>query len=537
MKKYLLVLAMAALLVFSFAAVAGAKYAGYAVDGSLATKTTTTPSKTPGYLSWGGAQHLMKDVNSVPSNLTSSPHGGYVTSTTKCAVCHSVHRAAGIGVIETATTSNANGVVNQFLTNGGDSCVQCHTTWGSTMTASLIEWAGPESAAGPHTDVSQGNTGCSTCHKGGIHGTGNSKYWGMNCFMLGNVNDAQITAELPLQEARGDVGDGKLLNETGNGTGANWFFNGSDGPGQASSGNKSVPYQTPSLAPNLPDMVTLGNRPASIDSNAVWAAARSMLTGYTCSQPGCHDSSVLTNLTWGQTYSRKDASTGATVTMTGHSSAPGAFGGAAANGCGPCHPGNVSGGFRIDDNPSPSEENSRAYGCDQCHDAVGAATCSTAFPHGNQNIAIYEWKNGTSGNSTYQPPTTVTASAGNLWMYAANVASFDGDYYELADPSVTLVQGAVGPDANGNVGNIMDGVCLKCHVPLDPATAKAYGVDQLYSSTDDIHSNPYGYWDDGSRDPSNLKGADINKMNFYTGEFDSGPGAGTSALGLIYLWF
>jgi hypothetical protein len=80
MKKALIVLVLAAALVFAFSGVAFAKYAGYGynIDGT----------NHVGYLSWDGA------VFANPAQAGQSPHGGYTANTVKCAVCHSAHRAA-----------------------------------------------------------------------------------------------------------------------------------------------------------------------------------------------------------------------------------------------------------------------------------------------------------------------------------------------------------------------------------------------------------------------------------------------------------
>ncbi|MDZ4181022.1 MAG: hypothetical protein U1E29_17615, partial [Coriobacteriia bacterium] len=119
MKRALFVLVLAAALVFAFSSAAMAKYAGYGynVDG-------TNPL---GYLSWDGAVLLN------PSQAGTSPHGGYTATTVKCAVCHSVHRAA--------TPQTTAGVGAYWkLTPGGNSCVACHTATGSNPSALLVEW-------------------------------------------------------------------------------------------------------------------------------------------------------------------------------------------------------------------------------------------------------------------------------------------------------------------------------------------------------------------------------------------------------------
>ncbi|MCL2332613.1 MAG: hypothetical protein FWC54_03905, partial [Actinomycetia bacterium] len=506
---------------------AGAKYAGYALDGSRPTPAGPA-STTPGYLSWGGATKLM-GTNGVPVNLQGTAHGGYVTTTTKCAVCHSVHRATGGG-------ATAGAINNLFLTAGGGSCVQCHTAWGSTQAALLVEWANPTdnagTAGGPHSSES-----CENCHLGGIHGTSTSKYWGMNAYMLGGTNDAQIAAELPFQDrtAAGQVGTGEALLDPasltsvftdGTGTGNKWFVNGSTVnitmggiPGQA----PGTPTGAGSLSPTE------------------YAAARSLLTSFTCSRSGCHVNSVFGNIVWGQTYAREQMGRGTGFMMTsGHSTAPGANSNHANSTCGPCHPGNPSGGYRLVGAAATSPDGksalqARAYGCDQCHDAVGAATNSTAFPHGNRAIKIYQWANGTKGASVYSAPTTIMASRGNIWMYAANMSSVIGDVNTLVDPSVTLIQGAVGPNAAGDPGNIVDAVCLKCHVPADMQSATGWGLTTPLMIGAGHHGVGYtppatGGW---------AVGLNIKQINPYSGALIAGataPSSGRDSNRWLYLW-
>jgi len=340
----------------------------------------------------------------------------------------------------------------------------------------------------------------------------------MNAFMLGNTNDAQITAEKDQLLARESVDQiNPVISATHQTDGTSWFFDGKTYPTELGG--------TP-LTPTNTNMLS--------DS---YAAARSILTGYTCSRPGCHVDSVLANLTWGQTYSRTNAQTGATgVAMTGHSSAPGINtgyelnpNGGYTNQCGPCHPGNAAGGYRAS---MAANLSARAYGCDQCHDAVGQATNSTAFPHGNQGIQIYEWAN-ISTTAGANNPTTLLAPKGNLWMYQASIASTSptGAFSGLVSPSVTLVQGAVGPDATGDVGNITDGVCLKCHIPNDSASLAAAGTSTQLKVGANMSPHIYA-------DMSLLKVADINQMNFYTGFFENyDPDSGSGGANLIYLWF
>jgi hypothetical protein len=357
-----------------------------------------------------------------------------------------------------------------------------------------------------------------------------------------------IATELPYQLVRADQGGLALVAAPGSaqaGTAPNntWFYDGSD------------------------VNTTIGDTPASFytatppATNAnTYAAARSLLTGFTCGRSGCHTYSVFGNIVWGQTYSR--ATLGGTTNMfmtSGHSTAPGAERDISGeNGCGPCHSGNPAGGYRLaavgatDPQTGLSINNADAYGCDQCHDAVGQATNSTAFPHGNRNIMIYQWANGTSGNAAYRDPTTINASQGNLWMYAANMASTSGTIGTLVDPSVTLIQGAVGPNAVGDPGNIFDGVCLKCHVPADAQTAQKYKSvassdltlpNQLLIGAGHHGSPAVATPGSNGGNPQQWIGANLADINPYSGafsgssaQFDSSVVGGSNGNHLLYLW-
>ncbi len=93
MKKTLFVAALAAVLVFAFAATAFAY--GPIWSGTLSPYN----ANYPGYLQW--------DSNLGGNAGAPSPHGNYATTTNKCAVCHAVHRAQAGGQVLTAWTGNA----------------------------------------------------------------------------------------------------------------------------------------------------------------------------------------------------------------------------------------------------------------------------------------------------------------------------------------------------------------------------------------------------------------------------------------------
>ena len=458
--------------------------------------TPLNPDDTiPGYLSWTMATEVMQ-ANQVPNALQSSAHGGYITTTTKCVVCHSAHRATGI-------PEGTPGPQNQyFLTSGGSSCTNCHVSWGAQTTTLLVEWGQP---GGPH----ESQSGCLACHRGGIHGGNGSDFHVMDIFMLGNMADAQIRDEIG-QLALGPnsafwvppaLTGGENLNPAAGNTptiGNTWWFDG------GASVNNGVRVGAPIQIGGLP-----GERAgaAAFVNAAQYSAARSVATSYVCSQEGCHVSTVMANMQWGVGFERDNTATGATQTITAHAlpaimRTNGAYNGNnQAQACGPCHVGTPAGfptdGFAV----------SRvAYGCDQCHDMVGVATNSTAWPHGNRNILVYEWleEADASGDRIMERVQT-PVTAGNLWMYGGSIARiaigpFDpanptanrpaanatmGSSVSFADVNWRVLRGVTGGAAHHidaatdaafqypGLGGLTDGGCLKCHVPVDAASMEA----------------------------------------------------------------
>ena len=412
------------------------------------------------YLDWQDANTIYQGDGSHTSQDT--PHGGYTTSTVKCVVCHSVHRASAEGVALTAA----------------DPCGNCHTAWGSGGSAKLIEWGNPASgvATGPHT-----GQGClQICHGGSVHGAQRSQFAAMNHYMLGGEADQTIVDDFE----NGNVSDNiTYVAGGGDGQGANWF----------QSGTTPVPWD--------------GAPPQGVTA-AQFAAAKATATGYTCSRSGCHD--VPAN--GGQYAVNATGFVGIDTLRTGHGTGTVKdVAGTVATGCGPCHPGNAAGGYRRFDNIV--NPNARAYGCDQCHDLIGRATNSTAWPHANKGIDVYEWDSAGSRVVT----TKDKVVAGNLWMYRYNiaqVASSDeigwdstprSDISGLSyDPRFVLINyGDVGGQNLLAGGAATDGTCLKCHVATDDASKVAAGVapDQIDGNklipalvggiSKPIHVNPF----------------------------------------------
>ena len=370
MKKTLMVLALATVLVFSFATVASAKYASYNAGSA--------------YLSWGGA-------NAIAGADQVTPHGGYTETTVKCAVCHSTHRAYSAN-----TAAGVGADIN--LLAGANSCAACHAAWGSNSAGNtLVEYGQNVTATGPHF-AGTGTTCLNRkCH-GSVHNSGlQSKYAAVRKYNL-----------------------------TSNGSVA-------------------------ALDAALDTAIAAKNVNFSIDTVQTGRAMKAYVTGYTCA--GCHvDSSFAiasagyTNSVVGVTNmmaSNADATT-ASSWRTGHPSI----------------------GNDVYGNYVPT--------CETCHDVIGVATKSTAWPHANRGIDVYKgryeeeakadkttWGDGVPAASTIstQIPTDNTdATRYGLWM-TSGTAVDDGAYGIRAEADATPIVG------NPSLGyNLRDGACLKCHV-------------------------------------------------------------------------
>jgi len=536
MKRTIVILALVTAFVFAFGTVAQAQWRGFT---PIRTQAELDAGMLHNFLTFNEARYEM-DRNDAPAALQGTAHGGYVTTTTKCATCHSAHTAPavwdGARVNDgSGRSQNANRVNQFFLTAGADGCESCHVAGGTQSSRLLVEW-GPD-GGGPHAAPRRG---CALCHNSGIHGLGSSEFNVMNTFLLGNTRarnlpgsgslnpnvnrDQQIRAEL------GTTAENARLQRAG---------------------MLDVPAASPSFTAGTPDPINtwwyngapglgaIGQTPPAIgDSGAAreaYGAARSLATAFTCGESGCHMNSAMFNLNWGMGFERRaqvanvagpthatldegertgtSASTIGGATVTGHvmpsMRGTGVNNAGAGNACGPCHGGNPA-GFptasstrNAADTAYIADVSRRAFGCDQCHDMVGVATNSTAWPHGNRGILVYEWE---ADGSQVQS----MMAAGNLWMYAGNIAraagapnttgnpgsasqAFRGETSVnpfFADQSWTVMTGVASgrygipnndgatyfehPDYSayappGSTG-LIDGSCLKCHVPLDAAS-------------------------------------------------------------------
>ena len=477
MKKILLVLVLACALVLSFSVMAGAnEWKGF-------SPLNPDPADgMPGFVNWNDALTLMT-ANSVSATMQATAHGGYITSTTKCAVCHSLHRATGIPAGTPAPNNQL------FLTAaGGGSCTVCHTDWGSGFSNLVVEWATNGVGAGPHNEATTGNGGaCTVCHGGGIHGGNGSDFHVMNVFMLGGSADAQIRAEFNVAGQNRGIGTAYH----------NWDANRNVFDGELDGANDGARW----WAEGVTAPTAMGGLPAGV-SSVQFAAARSVATGATCGVADCHTHSAFANNIWGTGFVRVSPDGSTTTTVTGHAvPALGTNSGTNNGGCGPCHPGNAAG------LPTWTRNTQwRQFGCNQCHDMVGVATNSIAFPHGNRNIDVYEWVDNRFDASSPSDTVDIVITpidAGNLWMYTGNLArraNADGTNPgavnnvpggapatnplaptnaapgSFADASWTVLTGVTSGELVPGTTGLNDGACLKCHIPVDALSLNNTGV-------------------------------------------------------------
>ncbi|MCL2403424.1 MAG: hypothetical protein FWC86_04270, partial [Coriobacteriia bacterium] len=609
MKRTIVILALVTAFVFAFATVAQATFRGFTpirnqaeLDAGILQGFITFPeARLEMQRNFAGAGDF--GILDPGAQLQNTAHGGYVTTTTKCVVCHSAHRASGVndgtlvrqvpgsfsgnnittetvpaaaegsGASTVAGAVNLANVQNQlFLTAGAVTCEGCHVNTGGQASRLLVEWGGPYgtyTGGGPHGSPARG---CTMCHNAGIHGASGSSFNVMNVFMLGNTR-GQIRGATPtVAETRDEqiireVNEGRVLRG-----GTLDIPLSSMAPGQtfedrdptlrvpAGSGGNIWWYNgTRALGP-------IGGLPTGFTgapNGNQFGAARSLATAYTCGEAGCHVASAMFNLNWGMGYDRvnytrnanADNSLGATVPV-GHNSA-GAAGTSPVTGhvmpsvratgginsaCGPCHAGNPAGFPTASTVEGRRDDSRRAYGCDQCHDMVGVATNSTAWPHGNRNIVVYEWLADGSQREN-------TAGQGNLWMYGGSIArarvnsetgatnsilnnsgvgsfqtfrqnsSVNGGFADQSWMVLTGIgSGRYGltvnrpaaqtwsatplADSDGlletvNTG-LTDGACLKCHVAIDSASmaaAGSIGADALRHAWRGPGGALNGYWD------------------------------------------
>ncbi|MDY0088599.1 MAG: hypothetical protein RBS78_08650, partial [Coriobacteriia bacterium] len=355
------------------------------------------------YLTWSEALDIMARIGVDPA-LQDTPHGGYAVNTTKCAVCHSVHRAD--------TDLAVAGVGSYWkLTPGAQACVACHTPSGSNpVSTSLVEWPSTYDEGGPHNSF-----GClGGCH-GSVHGAVQSEYGAISAWNLTARNDAAIAAAFAA---------GNVASPLGNANSASVASGGGSHPDDYYANFGDAEFRANAIGEN-----------DAYGGNQQKAVMRAMATGYTCGASGCHSSSQFAVNAAGYAEMRASdprANTTLDVAMTGHATN-------SIRGCEPCHA-------------------SRDSKCAGCHDMVGKATNSSAFPHANRKITVFE----TDAAGT---KVDKAVDGGNLWMLSGDATLRDADGVPsasgTANPERRVVEDST--SWHGTPGNINDGTCIKCH--------------------------------------------------------------------------
>jgi len=186
MKKTILVVVLAVALTLAFAATASATSAKtwnyqqdyYSWGSTAGNGMSAVASETLGQ--GGSASEASGFANTNAANP--GVHANYQTTTAKCGICHSVHRAksGGVKLLNTATAT----------------CAGCHIAGTSTVTNVVIAWgtvAAP--LAGPHSS-SNGSCTSRACHALSPHGAGGSSYALFRSKLLTDAVDAQVADAL-----------------------------------------------------------------------------------------------------------------------------------------------------------------------------------------------------------------------------------------------------------------------------------------------------------------------------------------------------
>jgi len=161
MKKTFLVVALATMLVFGFAASAMADANG----GSGAVVSG-------GYILWSTASNNTQDVTAQDFG----PHGNYTTNSLKCAVCHSVHGSVSGGIALTK--------VPNTLTAPTQICAYCHGI-GTSVTSKIVSVG--------YLTGSDHTGGCAgACHATSVHGADASIIPALGSRLLNNRADVPV---------------------------------------------------------------------------------------------------------------------------------------------------------------------------------------------------------------------------------------------------------------------------------------------------------------------------------------------------------
>lgn len=460
MKKTLLVLAIAVVLVCATATTAMAMGAipnrssaflttiptpGQMAGGDTAanrtyyynTRTLAAGGTKAAYITWGEAKATATNASTAGTSTAvvigapsmTTPHGNYATTSIKCQVCHSVHKAVQGGE-KLLPGSAANG------------CIACH---GSTSTISS-----KKVAAGSNLDNRHG-ANCTNylCHAESPHGVGISAYGAGQSAMFSDWSDFLTAAALQsgstqqVVTARKDDADLE-----------GYVFD-----------HVLVDIYQPGLTGADATAVTAPVTAADI------ARGRAIQTGYVCSDEGCHMNGSFNGLSanayLGAWRPFVDATTQATA-WTGLNDPlrgeqdplyTGTYGSPNLR----TRP--ISGHTLFTATQMVNETAwAQSNICKACHDATDARTGQAAFPHSN---AVWEATTTASATHTNYVLGGLTETLG---AYGYTKKYNDAAWFTIADKQGGTYQrtNTRRIDANWTATYApatiaMDGACLKCH--------------------------------------------------------------------------
>jgi len=437
MKKTILVVAIALVLIFAFTASAFATTGKFFANSTSYYQWTKPAVIPPGTASPNG----LSGIGDNPTNP--GAHANYLATTAKCGMCHSVHRATAAGT--------------KLLPTDDATCAGCHT--GSTaITAKLITWVpvntgytldglngAPGGGGGPHNDgpdtlfedgywdgvgtpptpsYEHGERyGCFTrrCHATNPHGANSSKYKLFAAKLLFN--------NTPAQDGGGTYG----------GDDAVW-----DGLGAIDAAVERFALQNDSIVSTTAagDILINGAAPDANEKHA-------LVAGLTCGRPSnfdeetgadeCHAEASYAIVDKGIVEARNHGTgitSGSAYRTDNTGSEALGYGG---NDNRDLKTGHVAGSFEAS---STHASYAPIAGCTSCHDQTDAANTvygNFTFPHG---------QTATGETNLYASLTDAASAIGvrsRLW--AGYAASID------ATKVVTA----------GTNQKAYDGQCLKCH--------------------------------------------------------------------------
>ncbi|MBS3956108.1 MAG: hypothetical protein KGZ40_01035 [Clostridiales bacterium] len=238
MKRSVLVLTLAAVLVVAFAGAAFAKTPvttpGISSGGGVGTQawrnlfsgpynpgfgtTLTVDSTFENLPTTGFAGYLRWDASANGSGAevwsgdgSTSPHGNYTTTTNKCAVCHSVHQATVGGTVLTAwegvPVANRGGTGSTDVrARASSSCIFCHGQ-NATFTPVRVNNLTATSIT-PHSY-------CARCHTVSPHGAGASEFPVLAQKLIHDGADANINTDAAKLTAATGLATNELLGFAG----------------------------------------------------------------------------------------------------------------------------------------------------------------------------------------------------------------------------------------------------------------------------------------------------------------------------------